>query len=130
MCIESKHRRPRISLWRIRVYKVLIKQNDSYYTPYRAFEVKLNKLYKNYEEKDVSIFDSHAFVGGGFYHAYLNHTNAKITKEELRWIRGIKTGLSQSIIIVKGYIPMFTKYYKGRQSIAARKIKYIEEINI
>lgn len=129
MCLESKQKRPKTSLRRIRIYKVLIKLKDEkyYYTPYQYFTVKLDTLYKNQENVREDIMDIRGGVTiyGGFYHTYLDYKTAVDSALTLKYDNPLR-----HLVIVKGYIPMFTKYYKGRyrDNIAAKKIKYKKEI--
>ena len=128
MCLESKQKKSKTSLRRIGIYKVLIKLKDEnrYYTPYQYFPVKLDRLYKNQENarEDIMTIKEGVDIYGGFYHAYLNYKEAVYTAEALKSFNHLR-----HLVVVKGYIPMFTKYYKGKHGdIAAKKIKYKKEI--
>lgn len=129
MCLESKQKRPKISLRRIRIYKILTKPKDEnrYWTPYQYFPIKLDSLYKNQENarEDIrSVKKGITIIYGGFYHAYLDYKEAVDTALALKFVNPLR-----HLVVVEGYIPMFTKYYKGKHGdIAAKKIKYKKEV--
>ena len=126
MCLESNQKRSRISLWRRKIYKVLIKDEPLYYTPFQLFKVKLNEIYKNQENEAEKIIKTNTgiSVGGGFYHSYLKKLDAELQAQIHKTFYPY-----ENIVVVEGYIPMFTKYYKGKHGdIAAKKIKYKKEV--
>ena len=126
MCLTSEQKRPRISLWRRKIYKVLIKKESVYYTPFQLFIVRLKKLYKNQENEVEKIRKTNTgiSVGRGFYHSYLKKLDAILQAQIQKAFTQYET-----VVVVEGYIPMFTKYYKGKHGdIAAKKIKYKKEV--
>lgn len=128
MCLESRQKRPRISLRRRKIYKVLIKEGSVYYTPFQLFTVRLNELYKNQENEAEKIkkTDTGILVYGGFYHACLELLSAKVIAASMKTYKDL---YYKNVMVVEGYVPMFTKYYKGEHhDIAAKKIKYKKEV--
>lgn len=122
MCLTTKQGKPTVLDENMIVYKILDK---GYETPFRHKTLLPNILYDTFDEIETVYhkFEDYFIVGGGFFHAYVNVSNALSCRDEL-----INFLHRTNISIYKALIPKGTKCYFGiNGDIAAKQIKILEK---
>ena len=126
MCLVTIQKKSKITLRKIKIYKVLEKTSTQFISPFAAKPAPLNTVLKDNAPEKISSYKKEYFIEGGFFHTFENISGAKSMLEDLIYmIRG-------NFVIVEGYIPAFTKVYKGTYlgevAYASKKIKYTKVI--
>lgn len=119
MCLTTNHYFPKISFRKIKVYKLVLVEDNKFYSPYQQTE-----LFETPEEKFTfprkTFVEGEYSVGPGMIHADRTLSDAIYRKTRL-----IANHAFISFKIIPAYIPPFTRYYLGNDGdICARKIKY------
>ena len=127
MCLVT-NQKPKITLGKVKIYKVLEKTPTQFISPFTATPAPLNTVLRDYVPEKISFYRKDHFIERGFFHTFKNITGAKSLLEDLTYlIRG-------KFVIVEGYIPAFTKMYIGNYSssgevaYASKRIKYTKVI--
>jgi hypothetical protein len=121
MCTDiSNSKFPRISIFPVVCYKVLTFRDEGIFeTPFEECEIQFNKVIK----AEGKTRKGETELGSGFIHAFVNVNSAYDLVERLT---------RNHYVVVKCYIPLFTRYYKGidtntlTNGYATKKIIYNE----
>ena len=130
MCLVTTQKKPKITLKRIKIYKVLEETPTQFISPFAAKPTPLNTVLKDYNIPErISFYRGDYFIEKGFFHTFKNISGAKGLLKDLTYM------IQGNFVIVEGYIPAFTKMYIGtysgsrETSYASKRIKYTKVIN-
>lgn len=116
--INNQH--PFIAEENIPCYKVVDKTKGGYLTPFQKYPIdKVPCDVVAQGDHDLSFLGSHPVITGGFIHVYLDKACA-INATELAFLHGT--------VVLEGYIPKGTTYFKEELEAAAVMIHLDKEL--
>ena len=119
----------------MRVYKVLVKKGDKYYSPFRYMPYSIGKTYRTYEDDAPHIRNFKeplSTITNEGFHAYTNLYAAEVLKEDYNYLcENLYFKLPIKYVVTEWEIPEDTVCWTSRneQEIAATKMVFVKEIN-
>lgn len=129
MCLYKCRYLPNISQHDLIVYKFLIIKDQEFYTPYMCSKItpdsiQIGKIARPF--KFIIDLLCSKTISQGFVHTFRNIEQAKKEAHSVGYCFH-----PYKVVIYECVIPKYTfYYYGGNEDIAARKIKYIKQIEL